>query len=86
MDLRGAGMTDTEAAAMADWLVELGYPFDVSVDVPIPEFMREPLVEAWFRHDGIPGEDIDLWRKSCAEEGMWHLDRGHSGGHKEAAG
>jgi hypothetical protein len=58
-------------AAIADWLVETGYPFDwTHTENPIPVEMRWALVEAWCRAEDDP-DGFTSWRRACAEEGGW---------------
>jgi hypothetical protein len=57
-------------AEMAKWLVTIGYPYDFTTDPPVPEFLREPLVEAWWRHDGCV-DSLDEIRPGLALEGGW---------------
>jgi len=57
---------------VADWLVEIGYPFDFYTEVLPPEALRAEIEEAWVRKDG-DGDDITAAsiRDAVAEEGRW---------------
>lgn len=59
------------AVEVAAWLVESGYPYDYRTDTPLPPALREVLAEAWLAAEGIPGETVDDYRLSLADEGGW---------------
>ena len=57
---------------MAEWLVEIGYPFDMGFPgTHFPRFLERPLVVAWMKHDNEPAEVCDHIYRSCINEGGW---------------
>jgi hypothetical protein len=68
--MRGTIVTET-----VDWLVRTGFPFDWSVPGnDLPEPLRLPLAEAWYRHSNGTAETSDTvadWLRTLAQEGAW---------------
>ena len=71
---RGWVLDRTEdAIAAAHWCVDqLGYPFDMHTDVPVPEPLRQRIVATWIARDGDGTlETARFIARTCAEEGGW---------------
>ncbi len=63
-----------ESREWIEWLVNIGYPFDVTFD-SFPPCNLWQLAEAW-RDKEAPDEDILSWADTLeAETGEWPLDK-----------
>lgn len=69
-----------ECNETAQWLVEIGFPFDFSTRPPPPPSLQRAVEDLWIEqdaHDGVTAEDIRL---TVAEEGGWlHIDGSERG-------
>lgn len=58
-----------------EWLVAINYGFDFSTDEPLPEPLRRPLAEAWWRRDQVPDAfpdvTVDDYLDLLTEEARW---------------